>query len=151
MPLSQLDVGFALADVTRLLRCAFDGRLRHFGLTGSTRRVIAYLARENGLTQAMLAHRLEISRVAAGEAIDRLERSGHVERRADPSDRRKWRVHLTQRSRDLLPLLAEAAESLQDEIFQDLSNSEVQSLKESLDMIRCRLVRMKIETQDEDE
>lgn len=141
---ARFDAGFALAEVTRLLRLAFDQRMRRVGLTGATWRVLAYLSREDGQTQASLAQRLEISRVAVGEAVDRLERSGHVERRADPEDRRKWRVHLTQASLDLLPDVFTAATELQAECFSGLTDLDVTQLQTLLARLRDRLVEMKI-------
>lgn len=141
---ARFDAGFALAEVTRLLRLAFDQRMRSMGLTGATWRVLAYLSREDGQTQASLAQRLEISRVAVGEAVDRLERSGHVERRADPEDRRKWRVHLTQTSLDLLPAVFTAATDLQAECFSGLTDLDVTQLQTLLARLRDRLVEMKI-------
>ena len=81
-PRAQL--GFGLADVTRLLRTLYDERLSEEGLSGASWRVLAYLYRDDGLTQTRLADMLEMSRPAIGQMIDRLEASGFVERRADP-------------------------------------------------------------------
>ena len=147
---ARIEIGYGLADVTHLLRMAFDQRMRKMGLTTATWRVIAWLSRQDGQTQAALAQRLEISRVALGETIDRLEKSGHVERRADPADRRKWRVYLTPLSHGLLPRMFETSAELQDTYFQDFSEVELQQLQSSLARLRARLVGMKIETPDEE-
>lgn len=147
---ARIEIGYGLADVTHLLRTAFDQRMRKMGLTTATWRVIAYLSREDGQTQAALAQRLEISRVALGETIDRLEKSGHVTRRADLVDRRKWRVHLTPLSHDLLPLMFETSEELRAECFQDLSEAELNQLQSCLARLRARLMEMKIETPDDE-
>lgn len=132
------------------MRAAFDQRMRATGLTGSTWRVIASLSRQDGQTQASLAERLEISRVAIGEMVDRLERSGHVLRCADPADRRKWRVQLTPLSKDLLPLMFAAADELQADWFRDLSDVDLAQFDSTLGRLRERLVNMTIETQDEE-
>ena len=147
-PEARFEIGFGMAEVMRLMRLAFDQRMRILGLTGSTWRVVAYLSRQDGQTQAELAEHLEISRVALGEAIDRLERSGHVERRADLTDRRKWRVHLTPLSQDLLPQIFATADELRDECFSDLQNDDVTQLRSILRRLRERLLSMKIESPD---
>jgi DNA-binding MarR family transcriptional regulator len=144
------EIGFSLAEVTRLLRAAFDQRMRVMGLTGSSWRVITSLSRENGQTQASLAERLEISRVALGEAVDRLEKTGHVLRCADPADRRVWRVHLTPLSRDLLPLMFATADELQADCFRDLSEADLAHLQAILARLRGRLLEMRIEPPDEE-
>ena len=48
---SQFDAGFQLAEVTRLMRAAFDQRMRAIGLTSATWRVLVYLGRSDGRTQ----------------------------------------------------------------------------------------------------
>ena len=147
---ARFEIGFGLAEVTRLLRAHFDVRMRKLGLTTATWRALAYLSRQDGLTQAALAERLEISRVALGETVDRLEKSGHVERRADPADRRKWRVHLTPLSRELIPVMFATSDELQADCFRDLSEHELGLLQTSLERVRLRLAEMKIETPDEE-
>ena len=147
---TQFEIGFGLAEVVRLMRRAFDQRMRTLGLTGSSWRIVAYLSREDGQTQAALADRLEISRVALGEAVDRLEKTGHVERRADLMDRRKWRVHLTQRSHDLLPLMFATSDELRAECFRDLHDDDIEQLRSILERLRGRLHDMKIDPPDQE-
>jgi len=147
---SLLEATFALAEATRLLRSAFDQRMRAIGLTGATWRLITYLSREDGQTQASLARQLEITAVALGEAVDRLEKSGHIERRADPSDRRKWRVYLTPQSQRLLPDMFAKGEELQSEAFRDLSDGDVARFYAIIARVRGRLHEMRIETPEDE-
>ena len=145
-----LDASFALAETTRLLRSSFDQRMRAIGLTGATWRLITNLSREDGQTQASLARRLEITAVALGEAVDRLEKSGHIERRADPNDRRKWRVYLTPKSERMLPEMFAMAAELQSEAFRDLTDDDVARFHRMLACVRGRLHEMRIEVADDD-
>jgi MarR family transcriptional regulator for hemolysin len=133
-------IGFALADVTRLMRSMFDVRMRELGLTGSTWRVLAYLYREDGQTQAQLARLLEVSRAAVGQMIDRLEASGHVERRADQSDRRSWRVHLTAKTHAGVPVLIETVRALEAECFSSLAEDEIKQLGALVARLREHLI-----------
>lgn len=124
--------------------------MRALGLTGATWRLITHLSREDGQTQASLARRLEITPVALGEAVDRLERSGHIERRADPNDRRKWRVYLTPKSEQLLPDMFAMAEEIQSEAFRDLSDADVARFHSMLAHVRGRLHEMRVEVAEDD-
>ena len=144
------EIGYGLAEVSRLLRAAFDQRMRVMGLTGSSWRVITALSREDGQTQAALAELLEISRVAVGEMVDRLEKTGHVTRRADPADRRVWRVHLTVLSQDFLPQMFATADDLWADAYRDFSEADIAHLHATLGRLRERIVDMKIETPDEE-
>ena len=68
--------GFILNDVARLMRTRFDRRVKALGLTRSQWWVLAYLSREDGMTQSQLAEELDLGKVAVGGLIDRLEKSG---------------------------------------------------------------------------
>lgn len=139
-PTQRKGMGFALADVTRLMRAMLDARMRELGLNGSTWRVLAYLYREDGQTQAQLARLLEVSRTAVGQMIDRLEASGHVERREDQGDRRTWRVHLTARTHAEVPALIETARVLEAEFFAGLAEDEINQLGALVSRLRERLI-----------
>lgn len=84
-------LGFALADVTRLLRRAFRHRLRDSELTHTQARVLVHLANDSGIRQVELAERLEMQPIALSRVIDQLAGRGLVERRCDPTD---GRAHL---------------------------------------------------------
>ena len=99
-------IGFLLNDVARLMRTRFDREARDIGLTRAQWRVMMYLRRHEGARQNELAGLLEVENVTLGRHIDRLEESGWVERRSDPSDRRAWRLYLDEKSRPILDKLA---------------------------------------------
>ena len=105
-PLSSEDerhIGFLISDVARLLRTAFDRRVRRLGLTRSQWLVINRLHRHPGATQSELAEMLEVEKATAGRMVDRMENKGWVARRPDASDRRVNRLHLTEEA-DLIQL-----------------------------------------------
>ena len=58
--------GFILNDVARLLRTAFDRRVRSLGLTRSQWWVLNHLFRNDGTTQSELADILEIEKATLG-------------------------------------------------------------------------------------
>src|SRR6201993_5559851 len=84
----ELRLGFLIHDVSRLRRSAFDRVLKPLNVTRSQWWVLAYLSREDGVTQSQLAEELDLGKVAVGGLIDRLEKSGLVRRDPDPLDRR---------------------------------------------------------------
>ena len=99
-------LGFLLNDVSRQLRNRFDRQARALGLTRAQWRVMMFLRRHEGARQSELAALLEVENVTLGRHIDRLEESGWVERRSDPSDRRAWLLYLADKSMPILDKLA---------------------------------------------
>ncbi|WP_431269375.1 MarR family winged helix-turn-helix transcriptional regulator [Dankookia sp. P2] len=84
-----------LNDVARLIRTQADRRARAHGMTRAQWMILVRLRRCGGMTQRELAEILEVEPITVGRLVDRLAARKLVERRADPADRRVWRLHLT--------------------------------------------------------
>ena len=92
----------SLAQVARLMRRHFDERARLIGVTRPQWQVLAMLRRNPGINQGGVADILEVEPITVARMIDRLQEAELVERRADPADRRAWRLFLTPRGDTLL-------------------------------------------------
>lgn len=133
-------LGFLLNDVSRLLRSRFDRQARTLGLTRAQWRVMMFLRRHEGARQSELASLLEVENVTLGRHIDRLEDSGWVERRRDPTDRRAWRLFLAQKSRPILDKLALVLIETRETALDGFSAAERDVLVETLLRIKTNLV-----------
>lgn len=94
--------GYLVTDVTRLMRKLFDRRAVRFGLTRAQWRALKRVHHSEGITQNELADFLEMEPIAVGRVIDRLQKAGFIERRADPADRRCWRLHLQPKAHGII-------------------------------------------------
>lgn len=102
----ERDPLFLLYDVARTMRTQTDQRARKLDLTRAQWVILAWVNLQPGLSQNELAALVEVEPITVARLIDRLEKRGFVERRADPRDRRIWRLHL-------LPASAPALEEFQ--------------------------------------
>ncbi|MEI6642704.1 MAG: MarR family transcriptional regulator [Novosphingobium sp.] len=136
----QNNIAFLTSDVSRLLRKRFDVVSRRFGVTGPQWRMLAALRRTPGINQGALAQWLEVEAITAGRMIDRLEKSGMVERRADPNDRRAWRLFLTDEATPLLDELFGCATEVFDEALQGFAAGERDLLLALLERVRANLL-----------
>jgi len=134
------NVAFLTADIGRLMRKRFDMMSRHFGATGPQWRALAALGRTPGMTQAALAAWLEVEAITAGRMVDRLEKAGLVERRADPADRRAWRLHLTKAAEPLLGQLQSCADALVADTLTGIAEPEREQLMALLGRMRANLL-----------
>jgi MarR family transcriptional regulator, transcriptional regulator for hemolysin len=107
--------GFLVTDVTRLMRKHFDRRAERFGMTRAQWRALKRLNHGEGMRQNDLAEFLEMEPIAVGRVIDRLQKAGFVERRADPNDRRAWRLYLTAKAHAVV----DDMESISTSLFRD--------------------------------
>jgi DNA-binding MarR family transcriptional regulator len=131
--------GFLLNDVARLMRTAYDRRIRRLGLTRAQWWVLTHLYRTNGVTQTELAETLEIEKPTLGRLLDRLEAKGWVRREHDESDRRVWRVHLTDEVEPALRTMRTIAAELRRDALTGISAAERERFVDTLLAIKENL------------
>jgi DNA-binding MarR family transcriptional regulator len=115
-------VGFAIKD--RMVDALEDT-----GLGGYHHAVLALLNEEPRETQAMIADALGYDRSHLVGVLDELEAKGLIERRRDPSDRRRHLVSLTPAGEEALQRLRAIAKQVDDEFFEPLDAAERKTLK----------------------
>src|SRR4029079_18346493 len=90
-------------------------------------------------SQTELADMLEVDRASAGRLIDRMERAGWLERRADDTDRRINRLHLTPEARKAHTRMWKIAESTIDDALCELSSAEREAFTRLTARVKGRL------------
>ncbi|MGA9333739.1 MAG: MarR family transcriptional regulator, partial [Rudaea sp.] len=121
--------------VTRLMRKHFDRRAVRFNLTRAQWRALKRLSHDEGLRQNELAEHLEMEPIAIGRVIDRLQKAGFVERRADPADRRAWRLFLTAQAHEVVDDMEQISSELFRQAQRGISAAQMKSM---IDML-CRM------------
>ena len=122
----DLSFGYLLNDVTLLFRKHFDRRAVKFGLTRAQWRATKMVYHREGLRQTELAEFLEMEPIAVGRVIDRLQAAGFVERRADPKDRRAWRLYTTEQSRVIIDDMELIARELRKDATRGIDYAELE-------------------------
>lgn len=134
--------GHLLSDVTRLFRKHFDRRAIEFDLTRAQWRALKWLSVSEGTHQSELAEQLEMEPVGVGRVIDRLQKSGFVERRADPDDRRRWRLFLTDQAWAILDDMQGISEKLLREVMGDIPGDEIRHMLGVLEQVKTNLLEL---------
>lgn len=138
-PTSLDALTFRFEDIPRLLRRILDISLEDQNLSRAQWRLLAYVLREEGMTQTELARALELERASVGQAIDTLERKDLVERKKASGDRRVWRIHATQAGRGLVPKLRQTIDEIYEQVFAGFSAEEISTLDLLLQRIMTNL------------
>ena len=139
------NIGTMLAQVSRLLRRTFDARARGIGVTRPQWQVLTLLHRHAGINQGGLADILEVEPITLGRMIDRLQDAELVERRADPADRRAWRLYLTDKGDGLLDQLRPLARATYDIALEGVDEADRAQLMAILDRMRGNLSRRTVD------
>ncbi|MBI5920978.1 MAG: MarR family transcriptional regulator [Betaproteobacteria bacterium] len=124
MELRQDNLGFLLADVSRLMRRAFKQRLEGSSLTLAQARALVYVTRHEGVRQVDLAEMLEVQPITLARLIDQLADAGLVERRSDPTDGRAYQMFLTPAATSHLAAIKQVAAAIQADVLRDLDEQQ---------------------------
>lgn len=94
---------------------------------------ILFLLKQNdGQTMTELSKVMGIDNSTLTGLVDRLERSGFVRRKASPTDRRMYRIHITPEGVRESDKAKPVIEGINDEIKSGLSNEEIALFKRIL-------------------
>jgi DNA-binding MarR family transcriptional regulator len=132
-------LGFLLHDVARLMRKRFEQHARGSGLTRSQWQVLAYLSRNEGISQTGLADLLDIEPITLGRIIDRLVEMELVQRVAHASDRRVWCLYLAEAARPKLKQVRELGELTRRETLAGVSEADRDRLIKTLLTLKSNL------------
>jgi DNA-binding MarR family transcriptional regulator len=128
----ELHLGYLIHDVSRLRRSAFDRCIKPLKVTRSQWWVLAYLSREDGMTQTRLAEELDVGKVAMGGLIDRLERSGFLRREAD---------FLEPLSKRLIQKMRKINHEFNQTVLANLGDKELEATAKSLHIMKTNLLK----------
>ena len=135
-------IGYLIADVARLMRMSFGKRAKQIGLSRAEWLVLAWLRRNEGISQARLSEVMEISPMTLGRLIDKLEATGLVVRRHAPNDRRTYRLHLAPHAPPKLDRLWEMSAETRSEALAGVSSSDVLRLVKILTTMRRNMAKL---------
>jgi DNA-binding MarR family transcriptional regulator len=134
--------GFLVHDVSRLRRVALDRELKPLGVTRSQWWVLTFLSRRDGMTQTALAADLDLTKVAIGGLVERMEAAGLVERRPDQSDARIRRVFLTAAGNRLVGQIRKQVERFEQDALGPNTSDELAVTSATLRRMKEALVRI---------
>lgn len=134
----QFRFGYLVHDVSRTRRTLMDHYMKPLGITRSQWSILSTLSRggNDGMMQVDLARLLEVGKVSIGGLIDRLEATGHVERRPDATDRRAKRVFITEQGFDMIGHMIDVATELNDLILESVSAKDVATTERVLKQVK---------------
>ena len=128
----ELTLGQLLGQVCRLVGRRRRMKLESIGLHHAQGMILSRLWQDDGMSQRALAQALQIAPPTASNTLQRMERSGWIERHRDESDQRIVRVYLTEKARSFHEEARALFRELDREMGSALSEKEQETLRKSL-------------------
>lgn len=93
-------LGYQIGLLSRLFDRALESELAVFGVLPGQFPALVMLYQKDGLTQADLCQRINVEQPTMANTLNRMERDGLIQRVPDPDDKRRTRIHLTDRAKE---------------------------------------------------
>ena len=120
--MNQLNKMNAIVRYGNLFRAP---RLEGTGIGACDRPYLFYIAHHEGVSQDVLSRALLVNKSSVARRLSHLEKEGLVTRTPDPGDRRVLLVSLTEKARDLMPLLRDVAREWNDILTAGFTAEEI--------------------------
>lgn len=132
----ESSIGFMLSKAYQRAWATLREEIEPYDLTPPQFALLAFLWQQDGLTQVELSEKGQIDRSTVGGLIDRLERSGLLERRQHPQDRRAYKICLTEHGKEMENTLSACAERSLKRFTTGLTEDEIRELRRMLEILR---------------
>jgi DNA-binding MarR family transcriptional regulator len=116
--------GMLINRLAHAMALDMDRRLKAPGVTLSQWFVLKQLWRQEGKSQTELQELLDLERATVNGLIQRMARSGLIECKPDPIDRRVQRIFLTERGRALKQITPSLEEEVNARALHGFSEDE---------------------------
>lgn len=134
-------VGYLLRLAFRASTQALERRTLSHGVSSGQWHFLRELWREDGLTQSQLSRRIGLREPTTVVAVNSLVKAGLVNRVPDPGDRRKVRVRLTRKGRDLAPVLLPLVAEVNALATTGMTGPETEAFRAALEKVCANIAR----------
>ena len=110
-------------------RSKFMGeRLREHGLSGAMYMILLHVDRHPGASQDSIANHMYIDKCNVARRTKKLEELGYIRRETDQADRRQNNLYLTDKGRELVPVIKTYLSQWGQGMTESLSEKEKDTL-----------------------
>mgnify|MGYP000176167207 CR=1 FL=1 len=102
----------------------FHKRLEPFGLGHGQMPVLMHIYHHDGVTQHDLKNHFFLDKGSISSTIKNLETRGYIFRKSDEADKRVHRLHISEKTRQLMPRFGAIFQKWSDVLLKDFSEEE---------------------------
>ena len=135
------EVLYLIHELSRLISADFDRAMGAHDLRNAQWWALMHIHQYEGVTQSELAAVMQLGRASAGKVLERIEKHGWIERRADPEDQRVRRIYLTPKSQPIFDAMSEEGRNLFGRLLKGFTDSETAALLGGLRKLKLNAAR----------
>jgi DNA-binding MarR family transcriptional regulator len=135
--------GFLVAKIKQISSRIFDKKLKSYGidLNSAQGRIIFSLWQDDNVPIRELAQRTTLGKTTLTSMLERLEKSGYIIRKADPRDKRKTLIALSEKIKTVKGSNEAVSREMDALFYEGFSNKQITDFENKLRQILANLVR----------
>lgn len=135
--------GFLITKIKQIQGRVFEKLLNEYEIkefNGAQGRILFVLWEKDNIPIRELSEKTGLAKTTLTSMLDRLEKSGHITRSFDKSDRRTVRIRLTKEARSLQEKYDGVSEKMSEIFYGGFTDEEILSFEDSLRKIIENLI-----------
>ncbi len=134
--------GYLMSKIHQLSQRIFGRKLRDFGITDinpAQGRILFALWQEDNIPIQQLAQRTALSKSTLTRMLDRLQKTGHIQRIFPGDDRRKVLIRLTDENKRMKAAYEEVSDDMVRLYYEGFTEEEIDDFEDYLKRIYSNL------------
>lgn len=140
----QTNGGFLITKIKQIQGRVFEKLLDEYGISefnGAQGRILFVLWERDDIPISELSKQTGLAKTTLTSMLDRLERSGNIERSFDPSDRRSVHIRLTDSARALREKYDKVSAKMNEIFYGGFGDDEIFTFEKALGKILENLIK----------
>ena len=126
-------VGKYVAAIYRQNQILINKKLEEIDIKSGQQDFMYVICNNEGITQKELSERLYIGKATTAKAVKSLIESGYIKREKDTKDKRFYKLYLTDKGREVAPLVKSTFKDIRDICLTDFTEEET---KQAINMLK---------------
>lgn len=127
--------GRYISVIYRHLQILLNHHLKPYGIGSGQYIFLSAIHGNQGISQKDLTNLIKIDKTTTAKALKKLEENGFVYRVHDADDKRYYKLYLTEKGIDFIPILNDILDKLTQELNVGMDHEEYISTLKSLNLI----------------
>jgi len=115
-------------SIHRHINIYLDTKFEKYGIGSGQVVFLRALQKTDGVSQETLTKMFKVNKATTARAIDKLVKEGYVIRKKDPTDKRAYKIYLTDKGKKIEPEIKKILQQLTITLSSDFSEDEKKSI-----------------------
>ena len=131
--INNICIGKHMSVIQKMLRVYLNSKLSDYDINHSQFFFILYLFDHENISQRELNNFMRYDKGSIARIAESLEDLGYIARESNPDDHRAYKIHLTNKARDIYPKMIDMLNEWNSFLTEGENNTDINLMKNILD------------------